>query len=236
MIQINLLPDVKMELLKARKMRTMVTSISIIVAIVAGGVVTLLAMYVFGAQALVEHNTSAAITTEYDKLSKVEDLSKTLTIQNQLSEISSQHENKVYSARLFDLLTTTAPEGKNAIAISRLSLSIEENLITIEASAKNGYEALEVFRKTLEKTEFQFNEGGDEQKSVPIANSIQLGESNRGEDEDGNPTLSLTLSFEYPTELFSASSKQGKIVTPDKQNVTDSNLGVPKSLFGKGSK
>lgn len=233
MIQINLIPDVKMELLKARKMRTMVTSISIIVAIAAGAVVALLAMYVFGAQALVQLNTDNAITTEYDKLSKVEDLSKTLTIQSQLSEISSQHANKKYTARAFDFLSTTVPEGKNAITINRFNLNTEDNLITIEASAKNGYEAFEVFKKTLEKTKFQFTEDGEEQISVAIAENISQGESRRGEDSEGNRILRFTVSFEYPDELLSASSKQGKIVAPDKQNVTDSNVGVPKSLFGE---
>jgi len=47
MIEVNLIPDVKLELLKARKVRTNVISLSILITIVTAGAVALLAFYVF---------------------------------------------------------------------------------------------------------------------------------------------------------------------------------------------
>lgn len=236
MIQINLIPDVKMELLKARRMRTMVTSISIIVAMAAGGVVALLAFYVFGVQTLLESSADGAIKDEFSKLSEVEDLPKTLTIQNQLDQLESLHSDKAKTSRLFDILTTTVPTGKNKVAISKLYLDREENTIDIEGSAPNGYEALEVFKKTIAQTTFEYAEGGEKKPAINIASEIADGDRNFGEDSEGNNVLRFSLSFSYPDELFSATSENGRIIAPNKQNVTDSVLGVPKSLFTDGAR
>lgn len=47
MIEINLIPDVKQELLKAQRTRSMVVSIAIISSIAAASVVVLLLVYIF---------------------------------------------------------------------------------------------------------------------------------------------------------------------------------------------
>lgn len=234
MIQINLIPDVKRELLKVRKMRTLVTSAAIIVAIVAGGVVTLLAMYVFGAQTFMNSQADAAIDDEYKKLSQVEDLSKTLTIQNQLTQLTKVHGQKIKSSRLFDILSATAPDkGENKVTISRTLVDTEANTITIEATA-SGYRAVEVFKKTISQTKFEYSEQG-ETKSVDIASAITDGDRGYGQNARGDRVLRFEFSFEYPDELFSSTVQNGRIVTPTKRNVTDSVQGVPKSLFGSST-
>ena len=50
MIEINLVPDVKQELLRAQRARTGVISLAITVSVIAVGTVVLLAMWVFGVQ------------------------------------------------------------------------------------------------------------------------------------------------------------------------------------------
>lgn len=234
MIQINLIPDVKRELLKIRKMRTLVTSVAIIIAIVAGGIVTVLAMYVFGAQTFMNSQADAAIDDEFKKLSQVEDLSKTLTIQNQLTQLTGMHDEKIKTSRLFDLLAATAPDkGDNKVAISRTLLDTDANTITIEATA-SGYRAVEVFKKTISQTKFEYTDQG-EVVSTDIASMITDGDRGYGQDANGNRVLRFEFSFEYPEELFSSTVEGGRIVTPTKQNVTDSAEGVPKSLFGSST-
>lgn len=234
MIEINLIPDVKLELLKANRQRKTVISISILVAIAAVGVVVLLGLYTFGAQAIANALADTAIKNESQKLNEVEDLSKTLTIQNQLKTLQQQHKEKVISSRLFDIISTTVPEGENNVAVSRISLDTEENLISLEGEAANGYEALEVFKKTIAQTTFSYNEGGEAKEAVKIAESILDGERRYGEDADGNRVLRFSLSFTYPDELFAQTSEQGRINAPDRQNATDSAKGVPTSLFTNG--
>ncbi len=231
MIEINLIPDVKLELLKARRQRKTVISAAVLTAMVFTGGVVLLALYAFGGQTLANALADDAIKNESQKLSEVEDLAKTLTIQNQLSTLQGQHNDKLVSARLFDILTTTVPSGENRVSVSRITLEAEENLIAIEGEATNGYEALEVFKKTIAQTRFGFSQDGEAKEPVLIAENILDGERRYGEDGDGNRVLRFSLSFTYPDELFAYTSEQGRIITPNRQNATDSAKGVPSSLF-----
>lgn len=231
MIEINLIPDVKLSLLKARKQRTLVTSIAVLVSLAAGGVVVLLAVYVFGAQSVLQLQADGAIKDEYQKLSQVKDLPQTLTVQSQLSEIDSLHSEKIISSRIFDVLSTVVPTGKNRVVINKLAMNSEDGTVTVDATAENGYEALEVFKKTLAQTKFEFKENG-ETRSVDLASSITDGERQSGEDVNGKRGLNFSISFTYAPELFSANAKNGRVVAPQKQNATDSATGVPSSLFG----
>jgi Tfp pilus assembly protein PilN len=231
MIEINLVPDVKLKLLRANRQRRLVISAAIMVAIVAGGAVALLAFYAFGVQTIAGGLADNSITSENKKLQGVKDLAKTLTIQNQLKQLASLHEDKNVTSRLFDILSATVPTGKNAISITQLAFDGEENTITIEGKAQNGYEALEVFKKTIAQTIFKYSQDGQTQEPVNIADSISEGERRYTEDSDGNRVLTFELSFTYPDELFLPTSQQGKIVAPTKQRATDSAVGVPASLF-----
>ena len=234
MIEINLVPDVKLELLKARRQRKLVVSASILVAIVSVGVVALLAVYAFGAQTALEAIADNSIKDESGKLDDIKDLSKTLTIQHQLNELSSLQKDKKVSSRLFDIISVTVPSGENQVRISRLNMDTEANTIDIEAEAANGYEAMEVFKKTLAQTKFQFNLDGQAQKPINIAKTISEGERNYGEDADGKQILRFALSFTYPDELFDPSAQDGRVVAPNQQRATDSSQGVPESLFSTG--
>jgi len=230
MIEINLVPDVKQELIRAQRVRASVISISIVIGIGAVGVVVLLGLWVFAVQTargLISDNT---IKNESQKLANVPDISNTLTIQNQLSKLPAQHDEKHIDSRLFDILTTINPADPNNIAITSLGLDSTTNMITIEAQAENGYPALEVFKKTINATTFQYSKDGQTQ-SVALASDMSDSDRSYGEDATGKKVLRFTLTFVYPTELFARTSQDAKIVAPDKTNVTDSFLGVPKSLF-----
>lgn len=230
MIEINLVPDVKQELLKAQRVRTSVISMAIIVGIGAVGVVVVLVMWVFAVQAARDVITDNTIKSESQKLSAIEDISNTLTIQNQLSKLTSMHDSKHIDSRIFDILTTINPPAPNNISITKLSLDSTDSSVKIEAQAVNGYPALEVFKKTIGATKFDYTQDG-EQQSVVLATSMSDSDRSYGEDATGAKVLRFTLTFTYSEELFSRTSQNAKIVAPDKTNVTDSFLGVPQSLF-----
>ncbi len=234
MIEINLIPDVKLELLRTQRQRRNVISLSILVAIVAGALVALLAVYVFVVQTVAIGFTDNAIDTQYKDLQKVQDLSKTLTIQKQLEEVSSLHSEKRLSSRVFDIMSTVVPTGTNKVSLSNFELDAEKNTITIEGEAMNGYEALEVFKKTISKTTFEYVKNGKKQAPLLIASDITDGDQRYGESNDGTRVLRFSLSFTYPAALFAPTSEQGRIIAPNKQNATDSAVGVPSSLFTNG--
>lgn len=230
MIEINLVPDVKQELIKAQRVRASVISIAIIVGIAAVGVVVLLAIWVFAVQTARSVLTDDTIKKESAKLASVEDVSNTLTIQNQLSKLPAMHDGKSIDSRLFDILTTINPSEPNSVAITTVSLDSEAKTIRLEAQAKNGYPALEVFKKTITATSFDYTDG-DERKSVALASQMSDSDRSYGEDATGAKVLRFTLTFVYPDQLFSRTAKNATIVAPERSNVTDSFLGVPESLF-----
>lgn len=230
MIEINLVPDVKQELLKAQRVRTTVISLSILVSLIAAGVVVVLALWVFAVQTARGALTDNAIKTESEKLAAVEDISHTLTIQNQLSKLPALHDAKSIDSRVFDILATINPPEPNNIAITNLQLDTAEKTISIEGQAKNGYPALEVFKKTIDATKFEYTEGGQKQ-SEALASRMSDSDRSYGEDASGARVLRFSLTFTYPDLLFSRTAENAQIVAPSRTNVTDSLLGVPQSLF-----
>ena len=234
MIEVNLIPDVKLELLKARRQHKMVISASILVAIVSIGIVVIMSIYTFGAQTLADSIAQSRIDDKSEELKGVKDLSQTLTLQSQLGKLTEVQADKNISSRLFDILSVVVPSGDNAVKITRLNLKSEENTIELEAEAANGYEAMEVFKKTLAETTFHYNEDGKAAEPENIALSISEGERIYGEDSEGNKVLRFTLSFTYSEKLFDSTITDGKVVAPNQQRATDSTQGIPESIFSGG--
>lgn len=231
MIEINLVPDVKQELIRAERVRSIVVSFTILIGIIAVGIVLLLSVWVFGVQAARGVIHDGNIETESKKLLAVEDLEHSLTIQNQLKTLPSFHENKYIDSRLFSVLTTIIPASPNEVTVSKTTVSTEDRTISIEAQAEGGYSALEAFKKTIEATEFRFAGDDGEEMRLLAPLGIRDGERSYGENSEGDRVLRFSLTFEYPEELFMPYLAGASIVGPDGTNVTDSSLGIPRSLF-----
>jgi Tfp pilus assembly protein PilN len=229
MIEINLVPNVKQELIKAQRVRSKVIAGTIIVGLASIAAVLLLAFYVFGVQAARGFLADNAIDDGSKKLSKVEDLSKTLTIQNQLTKIPALNDSKKIDSRVFDLLIAIIPPAPNDIKISDMTIDSTEGTITINGQAANSYAAVEVFKKTIEGAKVKFT--GSDEKGVTLASNISTSNTSYGEDSSGAKVLRFTISFSYAKELFSPESKNVEIVVSNQGNVTDSYLGVPKNIF-----
>ncbi|MEZ6330533.1 MAG: hypothetical protein R3B12_00730 [Candidatus Saccharimonadales bacterium] len=84
MIQINLLPSIKAEYVKAQRTKRTVITISIIAVAVSLGVVGLLSSVAYGTQQLQLNNLKNDIAKSEQNIKDVKDLDKILTIQNQL--------------------------------------------------------------------------------------------------------------------------------------------------------
>jgi len=241
MIEINLIPDVKQELLKAQRARAIVISSSIFASIAAVGVVVLLLVILFGYQGVRGLYLDGQIDDKGKKLSSVEDLSKILTIQNQLKSIDELNGKKNMDSRVFDLIAAITPQGTNSVAFTQISVNANSE----EAAAEDptaattgggkihlegqtaGYDSMEVFKKTIENTVFQYTVDG-EAKTLPLAANISTSDISYGEDADGNKVLRFTVGFDYPVELLSPKSGPITFKLNISGNVTDSYLGIPR--------
>ncbi|MEI7689624.1 MAG: hypothetical protein WCI79_01505 [Candidatus Saccharibacteria bacterium] len=231
MIEINLMPDVKQELIKAQQVRAKVIAVSVAIGVISISVVALLAAYIFAVQSVRSSMADTAIENGSDSLNSVEDLSKTLTIQNQLTKIAALNDDKKISSRIFDVLNAIIPPAPNSVQISNLSVDTDLQTITIEGQAPNSYAAVEVFKKTIAGAQLRFTDSYNEKQELPLASNISTSNTSYGEDSSGNKVLRFTLSFNYITELFAPASKNISIAISINGNVTDSYLGVPQSIF-----
>lgn len=248
MIEINLIPDVKQELLKAQRIRNVVISSSILVSIIAAGVVVLLLVYMFGVQSVRNSLLDSQIKDKYATLSKVDDLSKIITIQNQLKTISSLNDQKVLSSRVFDVVSAITPPNDSAVSFSQISVlpnsddqsdSGDSDADSAASSTGGGsihlegqtssYDSMEAFKKRIANTSFQYVKDG-ETTLIPIASDISTSDISYGEGSDGSKVLRFTVSFNYPTELLASASADQPLVFKlvVDGNVTDSYLGIPR--------
>lgn len=236
MIEINLLPNVKRELLKTRAMRNRVISISFLVGGASIAAVVVLAL-ILGSQIAAEAVQSGVIKDRNDKLMAVEDLNKVVTIQHQLTKINEQHSRKKLNSRIFDVVTAVNPVAPNNVSFSDIKVNPESKTITLEGSAVNGYSALETLKKTILNTKVQTTDG-DKSSEVSLTKEIKDGDTSFGENSEGKKVLQFSFSFEYAEELLApANNGTVSVLTPTgKVDVTDSRQGIPDSLFKSNSK
>ncbi len=236
MIEINLLPNVKRELLKTRAMRNRVISISFLIGGVSIATVVVLAL-ILGSQFAAEAVQGGVIKDRNDKLMAVEDLNKVVTIQHQLTKINEQHSGKKLNSRIFDVVTAVNPVAPNNVSFSDIKVNPESKTITLEGSAVNGYSALETLKKTILNTKVQTTDG-DKSSEVSLTKEIKDGDTSFGENSEGKKVLQFSFSFEYAEELLApANNGTVSVLTPTgKVDVTDSRQGIPDSLFKSNSK
>lgn len=235
MIEINLIPDVKQEFLRAQRMRNAAVSFSIMFGIIAVGVVALIAV-LLGAQLVHENVQKDAITREFGKLQSVNGVSDLLTIQSQLESVSALNETRSMTSRAFDTVVAITPGAPNDIKISNVTLNPAESTMTIEGSTSNGYTATDVFRKTILNTKVSYV-SGDSTETVPLTDKVDMGPTSYGEDATGQRVLRFKLSFVYPVQLLTNAGKSVRVESPSgKIDVTDSKTRVPDTLFSQQAK
>ena len=234
MIEINLIPSVKRELLKTRAARNRVISLSFLIG--GGAIAAVVALsIIFVGQIAAEAVQDGAIKDKNDKLTSITDINKVVTIQNQLSKISDQHAAKKINSRVFDVVSAVNPPDPNNVQFSVIKIEPETKTIKLEGTASNGYEALETLKKTILNTKIKTSDS-EETKEVSLTEAIVDGNTSFGENAEGAKVLQFSFSFEYPDELFAVSRGTVTVLTPtSKIDVTDSRLGVPSSLFQDNS-
>ncbi len=236
MIQINLIPDVKQEFIRAQKMRNVVITGAILACGAAVAILVLLTA-VYSGERIRENIARGKIADRYKELKQIDNLDNVLTIQNQMSKISSIHAKKTIDSRLFDLLAAVNPPAPNDVKISTASIDPENKVLTIEGTATNAFAATETFRKTILNTKLETpGDSGQANKQVALTNEVLLGDTSFGEGADGGRVLRFSLKFTYPDGLFDNTMKLARISTPDRQlDVTDSYTRVPGTLFQEQS-
>ncbi len=223
MVQLNLLPDVKLKYAKARKaQRTFVLS-SVILSGIALVVVGLLAGVVYGTQKITLASLDKSIEKSKKELQSVEGLDKILTIQNQLQQLPGLHDDKPVMTRLFTYLPQITPAD---VRISELTVT-QDGTTFVVAGEANSMESINRFIDTLKFTDYTIDSSSDTTKAFSEVVLSQFGKTEKG--------ISYSINFKYNPDLFDSKNTTVTLVVP-KITTTRSEIERPDSLFSEQSK
>ena len=171
--EINLVPDIKEEMIKALKLRNFIFFVCIIVASASVGVILLFATIAGGQQAIADGN-KAKIETMSKKLKSYGDLSDFLTIRDQLGNLSTISKNKKLLSRSFGILSALLPKGNDKITISELNIDLSgtQPTITFDAQANAydppyiDYNVLDSFKKSMQYMRYDYGNYVDKEGNI----------------------------------------------------------------------
>lgn len=235
MAQLNLLPDVKLQYIRAKRQKRLVIGMS---AIVSGAFLFIfIAMFVY-VRFSQTHYISALtndINQTTEELKAKPDLDKILTVQNQLNSLPSLHDQKVISSRLFDYLGKMTP---TRATISNVDLDLDLHTMNIKGNA-DSLGTVNKFADTLKFTDFQVVGGDNQSKGKAFSNVVLKSFSVNTAATQGQGPINYELEFSFDPTIFAniknlpEGMTENKAVTLKIPNIisTRSETEKPGSLF-----
>lgn len=204
MIQINLLPSIKAEYVKAQRTKRTVITISIIAVAVSLGVVGLLSSVAYGTQQLQLNNLKNDIAKSEQNIKDVKDLDKILTIQNQLFALTPLHESKPVMERLFTYLQQTTPDS---VVLEKYVINNEDFTWSVDGEAPS-IELVNKYVDTLKFTEIApIQENQEKQYAFSEVVLSSFSKSEKG--------YTFTIDFKFSDQLFSSANTDIKLLIPN---------------------
>jgi len=181
--EINLVPDIKGEMIKALKLRNFIFFLCIIVAGASVAVVLFFATIVGGQNAAIsgKQNTLDMLST---KINSYSDLSDFLTVKDQLGSLSNIADNKRILSRSFGVLSALLPKNADRITISELTvdLAADNPTLSFDAHANAGeepfydYRVLDAFQKSMPYMRYDYGDYVDRNgNTIPAYCIIESG-------------------------------------------------------------
>ena len=221
-LQFNLLPDVKLDYLKAQRSRKLIISTAAAVTLAA---VALFLALIFTADVVQKHlisNADNSVTQATKQLQNQPNLDKILTVQNQLTTLSSLHKQNTVSSRLFTYLPELTPVN---VKIGQMTLDFSSNTLSIGGTADSPH-TVNTFIDTLKFTTYKV--GSQDSNHPAFTSVVESGFSIN----PGNVSYSLTITFD-PT-LFSNDISQAPTLNVPQLTTTRSVLGDPSNALFNG--
>jgi Tfp pilus assembly protein PilN len=218
MIQFNLLPDIKIQYIRARRQKHLVVVGSTIAIVVSVVVIVLLVSTAFGLQRKSIADLSRDISAASKELQNTQDLTKMLTVQNQLKALPTLHDDKPVASRTFTFIAQVTPADVN---ISRLQADFTGQVMTISGTA-SALETVNTFADTLKFATFHTASAPHDE--LPAFNNVVL--STFGRDSKG---ASYTITLAFDKTLFSE-TEDVTLTVPNKIT-TRSQTEQPAALF-----
>ncbi len=195
MIQFNLLPDVKLEFIKAQRTRRLVLGISLLVS-AASIVVLILLLSVDGLQKKHLSDLSNDIASETSILQNKPNIDTILTVQNQLESLTALHNGKPAAARLFTYLNELTPAS---VAITNFSIDFNAHTMTITGSADT-LSSVNQYVDTLKLT--TYTSGSSSQSKSAFSDVVLSSFAYDTDPTDPTAAATYTITLAYDPTIF----------------------------------
>lgn len=221
MIQLNLLPDVKLEYMKAQRAQRLVLTVAILAGLAAIALLLILLTY-DGLQKKHLSDLKRDIGTESSQLQNEQDIGTILTVQNQLQSLTGLHNGKPAVSRLFDYLNELTPAQ---VAITHLTTDFTKQTATITGTA-DALSSVNQYVDTLKLTSYTTDSNSTAAKAF---SNVVMSDFSLSNDSSGGPPADFTVTLSYDQNIFDIQQK----VTLSVPNTTTTrlNVGQPTDLF-----
>jgi len=224
MIQLNLLPDIKLAYIKAERTRRLVLSVSFLVA-AAAVVILLLLLSVDGLQKKHLSDLNKDIKSESSKLQGEPQIKKILTVQNQLDSLTDLHAQEPAASRLFDYLNEVTP---TSVSISDFTIDFTQQTTTITGTSDN-LAHVNQYVDTLKYTKYTAGNSSSDSGQPAFGNVVLSSFSLNTGSQDASQAANYTITLSYDQTIFD-NTQNIKLQVP---KITTTRLSVdqPNDLF-----
>jgi Tfp pilus assembly protein PilN len=199
MIQFNLLPEVKLDYIKAKRTKRSVMLISTIVAGASVGLLIMLFLTVSVLQKQHINNLNKDIQKYTDELQSIEDLDRILTVQNQLNKLPELHDQKAVLSRLKDYISQVTPAQ---VSYAEIELNTELNTMRFAGSA-DSLKTINLFVDTLKFTNYKIKNLDSDGATVNAFKDVVLTTFETNEEKGFTYEINLV----YDPAIFSSQSE-----------------------------
>lgn len=223
MTELNLLPDIKLEYIKAQRMRRRVMAICVLVT----GASVLILVLLLGVGAVQKKHLSDLnkdIAAESSELKNKPDIEKILTVQNDIPSLNELHAKKPAMARVFDYLNQVTPDK---VSISELSIDTTTQTVT----ATGFTDALSTVNKYVDTLKFTKYSEADSDTSTNAFNNVVLSSFGFSTDTaaSADQAAGYTIVFQYDPTIFDI-TMDIKLTVPT-LTTTRATVNTPTELF-----
>lgn len=188
MVQFNLLPDIKLQYIKAQRTKHLVTFIATIVAVVSVGLLLFSMFVVYIVQGQLISNLDKNIDKANTKLESISDIDKILTVQNQLSTLTSLHESKPASSRIFTYLQETTPQR---VSLSQVQIDFSALTMMLGGNTSS-LDDIKIYTDTLKAATYTVDDTAQKAFSEVVLSSFSRNDKG----------ASFTITLKFANDLF----------------------------------
>lgn len=229
MIQFNLLPDIKLTYIKARRTKHLVIVTSIVVGAVSLGILILLYMGVAVFQKKHLNDLTQDIKNRTTELQSTADLDKMLTVQNQINSLTALHKDKPVMSRLFTYIPQITP---NSVSIQKLDLDYRQSTINITGNA-DAISTINKFVDTLKFTKYATADKPEDTSRSAFSKVVLGSFSLNPNEKDPKKKATYQISLHFDTTIFDDAN--GVTLVVPKITSTRSETEKPNPVFDKST-